>query len=262
VTPPAWRRSFLPAAAAAIAVAGVLFFMSSSEDSKTTRIELPPPPRPALAVPRPVGLRRIYDASRWAPVRHAVVARAAPTRFAAAVATVPARTPEGTTNMLELLGAARREPGGLWERVRLATLPNGTTGWVPRSALRGSVVLDTRLVIDRTRFRAALFRDGMKVFHAPVGVGQPVSPTPSGDFYVRNVLTRYKSPQYGPIAFGTSARSATLTDWPAGGYVGIHGTDQPGLIPGAISHGCIRMRNADILRLAALMPVGTPVTVK
>ena len=149
----------------------------------------------------------------------------------------------------------------MWERARLAVLPNGTTGWVPRAALGGLVVLDTLLVVDRTRFRATLLRNGIQVFSAPVGVGQEQWPTPTGQFYVRDVLTRYRSPTYGPIAFGTSARSAVLTDWPAGGYVGIHGTDQPGLIPGAISHGCIRMRNADILRLAALMPVGTPITV-
>jgi len=65
-------------------------------------------------------------------------------------------------------------------------------------------------------------------------------------------------PTYGPLAFGTSARSATLTDWPAGGFVGIHGTNQPSLIPGRISHGCIRLRNADILRLDRLMSPETP----
>jgi hypothetical protein len=31
---------------------------------------------------------------------------------------------------------------------------------------------------------------------------------------------------------GTSARSRVLTDWPAGGFIGIHGTDEPALIPG------------------------------
>ena len=76
------------------------------------------------------------------------------------------------------------------------------------------------------------------------------------------MLSRYASPFYGPVAFGTSARSAVLTDWPAGGFVGIHGTDQPELIPGRVSHGCIRLRNADIVRLARLMPVGTPVTIR
>jgi len=87
-------------------------------------------------------------------------------------------------------------------------------------------------------------------------------PTPTGRFYVRNRLTRFASPTYGPVAFGTSARSATLTDWPAGGYVGIHGTDRPEILPGRVSHGCVRLRNADVLRLSRLMPVGTPVAVR
>lgn len=258
--PRRWHRRLWPVLAAASAAAGVLF-LTLPEGSTVAHVALPPPPRPALVVSRPLGLRRIHDVSRWAPVRHAVLARAAPSARAAAVVTVFARTPEGTTNILELLGVARRERSGLWQRVRLAALPNGTTGWVPRSALSGPVIVDTRLVVDRTRFRATLLRNGVPVFVAPVGVGMVGSPTPAGHFYVRDVVTRYRSPAYGPIAFGTSARSATLTDWPAGGFVGVHGTDQPGLIPGAISHGCIRMRNADILRLAALMPVGTPITI-
>jgi len=58
-----------------------------------------------------------------------------------------------------------------------------------------------------------------------------------------------------------NARSRVLTDWPAGGYIGIHGTDQPDLIPGRISHGCIRLRNKDLLRLNRLLPVGTPITI-
>jgi lipoprotein-anchoring transpeptidase ErfK/SrfK len=124
------------------------------------------------------------------------------------------------------------------------------------------VFVDTQLVVDRARYRATLYRDAIPVFTAPVGIGEAKWPTPAGEFYVRDVVTRYRSPTYGPVAFGTSARSATLTDWPAGGYIGIHGTDRPGLIPGAISHGCIRMRNADILRLAALMRVGTPVIIR
>jgi lipoprotein-anchoring transpeptidase ErfK/SrfK len=85
---------------------------------------------------------------------------------------------------------------------------------------------------------------------------------PKGEFYIRNKLTQYASPMYGPIAFGTSARSRVLTGWPAGGFVGIHGTDLPDLLPGRVSHGCIRMRNEDILRLASIMPVGTPMTVQ
>jgi lipoprotein-anchoring transpeptidase ErfK/SrfK len=44
--------------------------------------------------------------------------------------------------------------------------------------------------------------------------------------------------------------------------VGIHGTNQPELIPGRPSHGCVRVPNAKIVRLVKLMPVGTPVLIK
>lgn len=253
-------RLLLVGAAAAVALGAVLTGRShpTSASSATT---LPPPPRPAWVVPRPLPLAALRGASRWAWVRRTVTARVAPGPDARPVALVSSRTPEGTTNILELLDAVRREDGGLWQRVSLAVLPNGTTGWVPRSALGGTVLLDTRLVINRSRFRATLFRDGRPIFRAPVGVGQARWPTPTGQFYVRDMLTRYRSPTFGPVAFGTSARSATLTDWPAGGYIGIHGTDQPNHIPGAVSHGCVRMRNRDILRLAALMPIGTPIQI-
>jgi lipoprotein-anchoring transpeptidase ErfK/SrfK len=100
------------------------------------------------------------------------------------------------------------------------------------------------------------------VFTAPIGVGLPRWPTPRGEYYVRERLAGFDDPFYGPVAFGLSARSPVLTDWPGGGYVGIHGTDRPSLLPGRVSHGCIRLRNADILRLARLMPLGTPVTVR
>jgi hypothetical protein len=228
----------------------------------TPAANLLPPPVPAFYIPGAHGLPRLRDASAVAPIRTVATARVAPAWDAAPVAQISTRTPEGTTNIVQLLGTARHLSSGLWQRVRLAVLPNGTTGWVPRSALGGPMLLDTRLVISRRQFRATLFRDGRAVFSAPVGVGQTQSATPAGDFYIRDVLTRYRSPTYGPIAFGTSARSATLTGWPAGGYIGIHGTDQPGLIPGTVSHGCIRMRNSAILRLARLMPVGTAVVIR
>lgn len=157
----------------------------------------------------------------------------------------------------------RKSVGGvLWIHLVLPVLPNGTRGWVPRAALGGYDEVRTRLVISTRALRATLFRGRERIFSAPIGIGRSQWPTPRGSFIVRNKLTRYASPAYGPIAFGTSARSAVLTDWPAGGYVGIHGTDRPDLVPGRISHGCIRLRNPDILRLAELMPVGTTVEIR
>ncbi|HEV2712325.1 MAG TPA: L,D-transpeptidase family protein [Gaiellaceae bacterium] len=198
---------------------------------------------------------------RWAfVIRHTVV-RSAPRRSSRPVAKLARWTPEGTSNLVLVL-EGRRTRRGVWIRVRLPIRPANRTGWVPRKALSDWKEVTTRLVVDRRRLTATLYRRGKVAFRAPVGVGQPYWPTPRGEFFIRNQLYGFGNPVYGPIAFGTSARSAVLTDWPGGGFIGIHGTNQPSLVPGRVSHGCIRMRNGHILRLAKLMPVGTPLTVR
>ena len=219
-------------------------------------------PAPALRVQKPVPLRAERDLAYWSPVRRSVSARASPATNAARVALLGTRTAEHTPNIVLTMGRATDARGRVWTRVRLPVLPNNTTGWVPRSALGGLSLVRTRLVVDLERLTATLYRGGKRIFSAAVGVGAPQSPTPRGEFYIRNKLVSYASPFYGPVAFGTSARSEVLTDWPAGGFVGIHGTDRPELIPGRVSHGCIRLRNQDILRLARLLPVGTPLSIR
>jgi lipoprotein-anchoring transpeptidase ErfK/SrfK len=120
----------------------------------------------------------------------------------------------------------------------------------------------TLLRIDRGALRAVLYRGGRPVWRARIGVGTPANPTPAGRYYVRSrILPIDRSGPYGAFAFGTSAFSPGLSDWPGGGIVGIHGTDQPQLLPGRVSHGCVRVRNRDITRLRTLMPLGTPIEV-
>ncbi len=222
---------------------------------------------PAAKLPSALDIRRLVPlsdptgATRWAPVLRATVARSEPTVNSAPVGLLPARTSDGTTNIVVADGES--DPSGTpWVHVSMAVLPNGTKGWVPRNALGGWSFVETRLVINRARLTATLFRADHVIFRARVGVGAPGTPTPAGTFYVRDRLTGFTNPMYGPLAFGTNARSPTLTDWPGGGVVGIHGTDQPNLIPGQISHGCVRLTNAAILRLGKLMPIGTPVTIE
>jgi hypothetical protein len=234
----------------------------AAEPARPDNAWLPPPPRSALAVPSPQGLGRGRRAALWTSVLQGVTARARPTRRAAAVARLAHRTPEGTVNIVLVIGRTSDARGRVWVRARLPVLPNGTVGWVPRGALGPYQAVRTHLVVDLDALTATLLRDERPIFRAAVGVGQPRWPTPRGRFYIRNRLTRYGSPAYGPLAFGTSARSTKLTDWPAGGFVGIHGTDRPDLLPGRVSHGCIRMHNRDILRLGRLMRVGTPVTIR
>ncbi len=222
---------------------------------------------PLAALPSAFDIRRLVSLSdpaadtRWAPVLRATLARNEPNPKAAPVGELPALTPDGTTNIVVADGEVDMD-GAVWVHVGLSVLPNDTEGWVPRNSLGGWSFVDTRLVIDRARFTATLYRAGRVIFRARVGVGAPGTPTPAGQFYVRDRLSGFASPIYGPLAFGTNARSPTLTDWPGGGVVGIHGTNQPSLIPGRVSHGCVRLTNAAILKLGQLMPVGTPVTIE
>ena len=251
----------LVAAVAGVAAAGLSARSPGAPAAPFGLNTVPLPLTPAFTPDAPRPLRFTRHLAHWAPVRQSTIARTAPGVTANAVSSLSKATPEGTRNVVAVLGRRQDGVGRTWVHVRLPVLPNGTTGWVRRRALGGYATVHTRLDVDLGRLRATLYRDGQPVLRAAVGVGSERWPTPRGKFYVRNKLTRYDSATYGPVAFGTSARSPTATDWPAGGFVGIHGTDRPDLVPGRVSHGCIRMRNADILELANHLSIGTPLTI-
>jgi lipoprotein-anchoring transpeptidase ErfK/SrfK len=260
------RRSIalvsLAAVAAVAASAAALRPAAGPPAAVARRMMLPAPVVPAFVPGAPRGLSPRQQLSQWAPVRHRVAARTAPTGRAPVIAVLDTFTPEGTDNAVSVLARRRDRTGRTWVRARLPVLPTGAVGWVPRAALGGYTAVDARLDVDLETLTLTLYRSGRRVLRAPIGVGTAGWETPRGTFYIRNKLTRYRSPEYGPVAFGTSARSEHATDWPAGGFIGIHGTDRPELLPGRVSHGCIRLRDADVLALARLMPIGTPVRVR
>jgi hypothetical protein len=182
-------------------------------------------------------------------------------RDARAVARLRYFTEDRLPEVYVALEQAAGNDGRTWVRVRVPRRPNGTTGWVPRAALNDWHVATNFLAIDRRRHAATLYHGGRVLWRSRVGVGKRSTPTPTGRFYVRERIRNLAgSPIYGPIAFGTSAYSR-LSDWPGGGVIGIHGTNEPNLIPGAISHGCVRVPNPAIRRLARLLTVGTPVRI-
>jgi hypothetical protein len=233
-----------------------------------------PPPAPAcrpleaaptaarLARGERVRLSDEWRCSRWAEVQEDALARARPDARARVVRVLRPWTQDDTPELVLLLEERRDARGGLWVRVRLPMRPNGTTGWVFRDRLGPYRIVTTALRIERWRLRATLFRGGRRLWSAPVGIGKRGTPTPAGRFYVRERLIP-TNPRglYGVFAFGTSAYSPTLSDWPGGGVIGIHGTNQPWLLPGRVSHGCVRVQNARIARLRRLMPLGTPIQI-
>ena len=206
-------------------------------------------------------LNKLGKESYYAFVEKAVGAKAEPETTAKTVGKLRLKTGEGTDDLVLVIARTTDSKDRVWLKVRLPIRPNGTTGWVQASALSDLQPVESWIKVSTKTNRLTVIKKGKKVFSAPVGVGQSQWPTPKGQFYIRAKLTNFGDPFYGPIAYVTSATSDQLTDWPGGGIVGIHGTSLPGLIPGRISHGCVRVRNGDVLRLAKLMPVGTPLTV-
>jgi hypothetical protein len=199
--------------------------------------------------------------SRWANSISRARIRTEPRVAARTLGHLRLLTEDGRPEIYLVLESRVDSRGRTWMRIRVPGRPNGRTGWVLEPALGQLHAVRTKLRVNRSTLRATLFRDGRMIFQTRIGVGKASTPTPAGHFWIRERLRNLNGGRlYGPWAFGTSNYSV-LSDWPGGGVVGIHGTDQPQLIPGRPSHGCIRMRNASITRLVKLMPLGTPVEI-
>lgn len=149
-----------------------------------------------------------------------------------------------------------------WYRISYPGRPNGQSGWVRASSVEIRPV-EKRLVIYRGARRFELW-DGDRLLRAgKVAVGKPGAETPTGLFYVTWKFSPKIDPNWailGDFAFETSAYSK-LTDWPGGGIVGVHGTPWPNLLGQAVSHGCVRLHNRDILFLKSRVPLGMPVKI-
>ena len=206
-------------------------------------------------------LNKLGKQSYYAFVEKAVGAKSQPKTSARTVGKLRLKTGEGTDDLVLVIARTTDSKDRVWLKVRLPIRPNGTTGWVQESALSELQPVQTWIKVSTKTYKVTVIKKGKRVFSASVGVGQSQWPTPKGQFYIRAKLTNFGDAFYGPLAYVTSATSDTLTDWPGGGIVGIHGTSLPNLIPGKISHGCVRMKNADILKLDKLVEVGTPITI-
>jgi len=117
-----------------------------------------------------------------------------------------------------------------------------------------------RIVVSIPDCKLALVEDGRVIKTYRVAVGTAATPSPSGSFTVaRRVAnpTWYGHGKIAPAGKGNPVgpRWIGLSEK---GY-GIHGTNAPGSIGHHASHGCIRLRNADIEELFDLVEIGDAV---
>jgi lipoprotein-anchoring transpeptidase ErfK/SrfK len=214
------------------------------------------PPTTAVAVRSTLHGHHDYAAV----VRSRADVRAEPSATATVVGTYADRNENGAPQTF-LIDDERAVAGAVWYDVLLPVRPNGTTGWLRASDVR-VVGLRYHLEVHLDAFRVDVF-DGDRLDRSiTIGVGTDQTPTPGGRYYIKELLRPPdQTTVYGHFVFGLNGFSNVLLDWPGGGVLGIHGTNDPSSIGRKASHGCIRMRNEDIEALAALLPLGTPVVV-
>jgi len=249
------RPTTLVAALAAIA---------SVAASAPASAQTPPPDQPAppqAAPPRTVRLSNETTFTRWANAVSYAKAYARPSASARQLGRLRLLTEDGFPEVYVLL-ASRQKAHTTWIRLRLPQRPNNVAAWVRRRALAQFNLIHTRLVVSQRSLSVTLYDRGRRRFRARVGMGKASTPTPKGSFWIREKFHVGGNSIYGTRAMGTAAYSNVLTDWPGGGVIGMHGTNAPGLIPGRPSHGCMRLRNADIERLYRLTPIGTPLRIR
>jgi lipoprotein-anchoring transpeptidase ErfK/SrfK len=172
------------------------------------------------------------------------------------------RNPFGQRTSLLVVGARRDGGGDAWFEVSLPIRPNGTTGWMRGYELRVRRVED-RVVVDLSDRTLHHFRGGKLVDRYSVGVGTSDSPTTTGTFFVwARVPQTNPYGSYGIFALGLSGFSDTYTEWEgSNGRIAIHGTADPNDRGQLVSHGCVRVYNADMEDLTGL-PMGTPVVIR
>jgi hypothetical protein len=174
--------------------------------------------------------------------------------------------------LLQSLNAGKLSPG------RQIRVPNVEPLVVPeRTGVReqppGATLPVARIIVS-ARDGGLVARDTQDrvVFYAPVTVGGTQDPLPAGSWKVVEIFDRPIF-NYNPDLFWDAdpshakARIAPGPNNPVGliwidldlENYGIHGTPEPSRIGRSQSHGCVRLTNWDVVRLAAMVAKSTPV---
>jgi len=187
-----------------------------------------------------------------------VVVRTQPSVNASVKARLSELNADGYPTLM-LVHLTRQIAGVTWYQVWLPLRPNGSRGWV-REGDVATYPTVAKIVISLSARRLSVYRNGKLEGEFPVAIGSPEYPTPTGFFFIDEKL-RPSSPggPFGVLAMGISAYQPKLPTW---GSIAIHGTNQDELIGQAISHGCIRMHNADVLKVSDWVPSGSPVVIQ
>lgn len=226
------------------------------------------------ATPKKIAQPVIVEANPCPPVKSTRVAVMKNTKIGATVkvydtpddSKAPAHTlaigvESNNTLVFSIVGD---QPG--WINVNVPLRPNGLTGWIKDTPEEIKTYTTPFFVlIQLKRFRLTVCNAGRVIQQEAAGVGlEAKGLTPTGTFYLVDLIRPKGGPNgsYGPFAFGLSGFSESIFSFNGGdGRLGVHGTDQPKLLGRAASHGCIRVSNAGITKMAKTLFLGSPVRI-
>jgi L,D-transpeptidase catalytic domain len=176
---------------------------------------------------------------------------------------VPSRRPiTGERTTLPVTGSLTGADGVRWLQVMLPGRPNSSTGWIAQQGTR-ELMTGWHIVVNLAARRVSAYSNGHLLRSFQAVVGKSSTPTPTGQFFVEEIVQMASGEAGGPFALALSARSDALQEFEGGpGQVAIHGRNNLGGTLGAAeSHGCIRVATASIDWLAARIGPGTPATI-
>jgi lipoprotein-anchoring transpeptidase ErfK/SrfK len=238
-----------------VAAAGI--FVATRGDDSSQAV-----PRPPVSLPKDTqGISATYAA---APLRNAVTkggdiaVYAMPDANSQPTQTLSAKT-EYTLPRSFLVFDQYQD----WLHVYLPTRPNDATGWIKTDDVTVSAPLEYQVKVTLADHKLTLLKNGVVQWDAPAAIGTGDTPTPTGTFYFTDPLDLHSQPGtgYGVFAIGLSGHSNVLQTFAGGdGQIAVHGTDETGTIGQSVSHGCVRVDNDVIMKLAPL-PLGTPVVI-
>jgi len=248
------RRRLVVAGVALVAVlalvAGIVLTSGGGGTPTAEKVRLRIPPTTAVRTPGPATIATTKVL--------ALVAYAQPATTAKVVGTFSPKTSYGLPRTMLVTGV---KPG--WYEVLVPQRPNDSSAWVQQADVTQSQT-SYKITVDLTAHHLWFTNAGKPVLDTPVVIGNATTPTPTGLFYVTDPVNLQSNPNtaYGVYALGLSAYSNVLTSFDGGpGQVAVHGTDDAAQVGQSISNGCVRIPNPDILQIAGVVPLGTPVVI-
>lgn len=144
--------------------------------------------------------------------------------------------------------------------VALPVRPNGTRGWVARTAV-DLVPNNWHFEVILAQHRLLAWNGNKLMADTPVVIGTEYTQTPTGRHFITDAEAQSAGSKYGPWILGLNAYSEDMNDFDGGApVIALHGWNDESAFGRSISNGCVRVPNDTIERLAKV-PLGTPVDI-